>query len=384
MPAELRRYQREITASQFGTRRLFLLAAAFILACTLGCGGKTVSVASPGKTTSSDANEPPNVLSSYGLFKGNGSSQEPAEGVLPYDVNTPLFSDYALKLRFVRLPAGMQAKYCDPAPFEFPVGTVLVKTFAYPKDARDPAKGRRLVETRLLIHQAEGWKGLTYVWNDEQTEAALKIAGADRDIHWIDAAGRERQVNYMVPNLNQCLGCHENRKVMRPLGLTARNLNRSYEYPHGSVNQLAYWTEHLLLQGAPIPEKTPRLAVWNDPSSGSLEDRARAWLDSNCAHCHNPDGPARTSGLDLSVGQQDLFQRGFWKPPVAAGRGSGGRSFGIVPGHPDQSILLHRIESREPGVMMPEISRRLVDEEGVALVRSWIASLPEQAAKATP
>ena len=379
MPQAPARDQQHRWPQKTGARLLALFITAWILACSPGCGGKVLPVA-----PSTNEDEPPTILSSYGLFKGNGSTQEPVDGVLPYDVNTPLFSDYALKFRFVRIPLGASARYADPAPFEFPLGTVLVKTFAYPHDGRNLALGRRLVETRLLIHEAAGWKGLTYVWNDEQTEARLKIAGADRDVNWIDGAGRERQVNYLVPNSNQCLGCHENRKVMRPIGLTARNLNRTFDYPQGPMNQLAYWSEHALLQDAPQPGKTPRLAIWNDPKSGSLDARTRAWMESNCAHCHNPDGPARTSGLDLTAGQQDLFQRGFWKPPVAAGRGSGGRSFGIVPGHPDESILLHRIESLEPGVMMPEIARRLVDEEGVALVRSWIASLPEQAAKAKP
>ena len=378
MPGELACVRRFLWSRKSDARWQVLFLAGSIFIC-LGCAGKPVPVAALANET-----EPPTTLSSYGLFKGNGSMQEPADGVLPYDVNTPLFSDYALKLRFVKIPSGASARYADPAPFEFPLGTVLVKTFAYPHDARAPALGRRLVETRLLILEAAGWKGLTYVWNDEQTEATLKIAGADRDVRWIDAAGHERKVNYLVPNSNQCLGCHENRKVMRPIGLTARNLNRTYDYPQGPMNQLVYWSEHALLEGAPHPEKTPRLAVWNDPKSGNLEARTRAWMESNCAHCHNPDGPARTSGLDLTASQQDLFQRGFWKPPVAAGRGSGGRSFGIVPGHPDESILLHRIESLEPGVMMPEIARRLVDEEGVALVRSWIASLPEQTAKAKP
>jgi uncharacterized repeat protein (TIGR03806 family) len=346
-----------------------------------GCGSK------PAKSIaiSVEAPEPPEFLSAYGLFRDNGAAQEPADGVVPYDVNTPLFSDYAHKFRFVKLPAGTSAKYSDSAPFEFPIGTTLIKTFAYPLDERDPAKGRRLVETRLMIHQPEGWKGLTYVWNEAQTEAKLVIVGADREIHWIDKSGTARQVKYLVPNQNQCLGCHENRKVMRPIGPTARNLNRDFAYASGTANQLDYWTKHGLLTGAPTSAAAaPRLAVWNDARTGSLEHRARAWLESNCAHCHNPDGPARTSGLDLTSTQQDLLQRGFWKPPVAAGRGSGGRSFGIVPGQPDRSILVHRIESREPGVMMPELARRLVDAEGVALVRAWIASLPAATDKAAP
>lgn len=342
-------------------------------AFTLGCADRK-----PVASKVDDDKEPPERLSSYGLFQGNGWSQTPAPGVVPYDVNTPLFSDYAHKLRFVRLPEGKSAQYSDSAPFEFPVGTILIKTFAYPVDERDPTSGMNLIETRLIIHQAEGWKGLTYVWNDEHSDAILRIAGADRDTHWIDAKGRERQVKYLVPNTNQCLGCHENRKVMRPIGLTARNLNRLYDYASGRENQLEFWSRQGMLQGAPDPAKAPRLAVWNDPRTGDLEARARAWMESNCAHCHNPDGPARTSGLDLTSTQQDLFQRGFWKPPVAAGRGSGGRAYGIVPGRPDDSILVHRIESREPGVMMPELARRLVDEDGVALVRAWIASLPKQ------
>lgn len=320
--------------------------------------------------------EPPAALSAYGLFRGDLAGQEPAEGVVPYDVNTPLFSDHALKLRFVRLPTGQPASYSPSTSFEFPVGTILVKTFAYPHDFRDFSRGRRLIETRLLVREADGWAGRTYVWNDAQTDAALRLAGADCDVRWTDFEGRVHELRYLVPNANQCLGCHENRKVMKPIGTTARNLNRPFPYAGVVESQLDRWIRSGMLIGAPSIEHVPHMPVWNKPSSGSLEERARAWLDSNCAHCHNADGPARNSGLDLSYQQQDLFKRGFWKPPVAAGRGSGGRSFGVVPGKPDESILVFRIESREPGIMMPEHGRRLVDEEGVALVRAWIASLP--------
>jgi len=117
------------------------------------------------------------------------------------------------------------------------------------------------------------------------------------------------------------------------------------------------------------------MAVWNDPTTGTLDQRARAWLEINCAHCHNPDGPARTSGLDLLATQTDSSKMGMRKTPTAAGRGSGGRFYDIVAGKPDASILVYRIESKEPGVMMPELSRRLIDEEGVKLIRAWIASM---------
>jgi uncharacterized repeat protein (TIGR03806 family) len=343
-----------------------------MIAWSAGCGSARVPMKALDLT-----GEPPEQLSAYGLFVGNGSTQEPVEGVVPYDLNSPLFSDYASKYRFVRLPPGTSANYQDTEVFDFPVGTTIAKTFAYPCDLRDPSRGQRLIETRLLIHQPDGWVGLPYIWNDEQTEATLNVAGGTRDVRWVHSDGRERTVDYIIPNTNQCLGCHENSKVMAPIGPKARNLNKNFDYAQGTENQLGHWQKIGLLQGAPPPEQAPRLAVWDDPSTGSVEERARAWLEINCAHCHNPKGPARTSGLDLTASQTNHYKEGFWKTPIAAGRGSGGRSYDIIPGRPDDSILVYRIESQELGVMMPELSRRLVHEEGVALVRQWIASLKD-------
>jgi uncharacterized repeat protein (TIGR03806 family) len=334
-----------------------------------GCAGRSPEVA-----LGDAAWEPPAALSAYHLFGGNGSTQQPAAGVVAYDINTPLFSDYALKYRFLRLPPGARAVYSAGDVFDFPVGTIVVKTFAFAHDLRDLAQGRRLVETRLLIHRPDGWIGLPYIWNDEQTEATLRIAGGTRDVRWIHTDGAERTVNYIIPNVNQCLGCHENDRVLRPIGPKARNLNRDFAYAEGAENQLAHWTKRGVLVGADL-EHAPRLPVWDDPATGTLAERARAWLEMNCAHCHNPSGPARPSGLDLRYEQDDLAKVGFWKTPVAAGRGSGGRSFDIVPGKPDDSILMYRLESTEPGIMMPGLGRRLVDTAGVALVRRWIESL---------
>jgi hypothetical protein len=154
-------------------------------------------------------------------------------------------------------------------------------------------------------------------------------------------------------------------------------LNKDFAYADGAENQLAHWQKIGCLSGAPAPAQAPRLPVWDDPATGTLAERARAWLEINCAHCHNPRGPARTSGLDLMASQTDRYQQGIWKTPIAAGRGSGGRYYDIVPGKPDESILAYRIASTELGVMMPELSRRLVNEEGVALVREWIAGLKD-------
>jgi len=348
-----------------------------VLGCTvIGCGTHD-----PGRISLQADAEPPEKLSDYGLFQGNGSTQQPAKGVVPYDIRTPLFSDYATKYRFVWMPPGTKAQYHESEVFEFPVGTIFVKTFAYPYDLRDMSKGQRLIETRLLIHRPTGWIGLPYIWNDAQNEAVLKIVGGSTEVNWIHTDGQERKLNYIVPNVNQCLGCHENRKVMRPIGPKARNLNKDFAYGAGTENQLAHWTRIGDLEGAPAADQAPRLAVWNDPATGTLDQRARAWLESNCAHCHNPNGPARTSGLDLLSSQSDPYKVGVWKTPIAAGRGGGGRSYDVVPGKPEASILMYRIESTEPGVMMPELSRRLVDSEGVALVREWIAGMHDSRAQ---
>ena len=281
----------------------------------------------------------------------------------------------------MKLPPGAHATFSADSVFAFPVGTVIAKTFAFPRDARDPTKGRRLIETRILKHNAEGWVGLPYIWNAEQTDATLDVAGDTVDVSWIHTDGRTRTNNYIVPNANQCKGCHKAGETMTPIGPKARNLNRDFAYQDGTENQLAHWGRLGALEGATDPDAAPRLADWANPQSGTLDARARAWLEINCAHCHNPGGPARNSGLDLLASQHNPTAYGIEKPPIAAGNGSGGLAHDIVPGQPDKSILVYRISSTHPGIMMPELGKRLVHDEGVALIRDWIAAMPAPARK---
>lgn len=356
---------------------MFCLRNPGIWACLLAMTGLIGSVRQKERPPTIDEDwEPYEKLSAYGLFRDAGK-QLPAEGVLPYDINTPLFSDYTVKYRFVTLPKGSLARYHETEVMEFPVGTILVKTFAMPHDQRDASKGQRLIETRLLIRKPEGWIGLPYIWNESGTEARLEGIGGTRDLRWVHRDGKERSVNYIIPSKNQCMSCHENQRVMQPIGPKARYLNKEYSYADGTENQLVRWRKAGILTGTPAPNKAPRLPVWNDPKTGTLDQRARAYLEINCAHCHNPQGPARTSGLDLRASQTDPTKWGVRKPPIAAGRGSGGRAFDIVPGKPNESILLFRMQSTDPGVMMPELPRRLPDEEGIELIREWIAKMKE-------
>ncbi len=307
------------------------------------------------------AAKPARLLSAYGLF-ADGPAQVPAEGVTPYDLTTPLFSDHAVKLRFVWTPA--PAAWSDEEAFEFPVGSVLVKTFAYPEGA-----GLRLIETRLLIRQEGGWKAWPYLWREDQSDAELKLAGARLDLVATGPGGEAIPVSYRVPNANQCKGCHARGGEISPIGPKARNLNRDFAYPGGVENQIAQWRAAGRLAEGPEP---PAAADWR---AGTAEARARAYLDVNCAHCHRRDGPASNSGLFLTHGETVRAAWGYLKRPVAAGRGSGGLEFDVKPGDPAGSIIVHRMKSLEPGVMMPELGRSLPDAEGIALIEAWIAGM---------
>ncbi len=330
------------------------------------------------------AARPPAALSAYRLFRDVGA-RDPNARVTPYDLNTALYSDGALKFRYVYVPAGAQAQYNAEGVFEFPVGTVLVKTFAFAEDMRRPTENVRFIETRLLIRRASGWVALPYVWNAEQTEARLSVIGADVPVNFTNEEGQAIALDWAVPNVNQCSGCHARDGDLEPIGPSARNLNRDMNYPPNrdpaaeemilalpGDQQLRHWVRIGILDRA--PDDAPRVPNGYD-TSAPLAARARAYLDVNCAHCHNPDGPAHTSGLDLSWSQTDPSHWGVFKRPVAAGRGSAGFEFSIDPGHPERSILVHRMQSTDPGVMMPELGRTLVDERGVALIQEWITGM---------
>jgi len=315
----------------------------------------------------------PTKLSAWHLFTGEPAALKPNAGVVPYDLNTPLFSDYATKYRFVWMPPGTAATYRDTDTFDFPAGAILAKTFAYP-DA-DRGGKQRIIETRLLVNSSAGWVTLPYVWNAEQTEASLDVAADPTTVHWVHPSGTRYSIDYVIPNTNQCKGCHDLSKAVTPIGPKARNLNKDFNYPEGRENQLVHWTRLGILKGAPPPDRAPKLAVWDDPSSGTLDARARAYLEINCAHCHNPRGPANTTGLYLTATQTDPMRLGLCKVPVSAGQGSGDLLFDVVQGKPEESILVHRMESTTPKVMMPELGRTMIHLEGVALIREWIASM---------
>jgi len=345
----------------------------------------------------------PPKLSDWHVVEVHDGKLELNQGVVPYDLNTPLFTDYAHKLRTIWMPKGTSAKYEPVDTLDFPVGTVISKTFYYPRAAdgkfgdvmrnddytRDFAgQGLdlahvHLIETRILVHRKDGWAAIPYVWNDAQTEATLARTGAVLPLTLVTTTAEagvpaREDFNYVVPDESQCASCHAqdwiDRKV-HPIGPKARHINKDYLYADGEHNQLEHLAEVGYLSGLPALDKVARDANWADPKA-PLDARARAYLDINCGHCHNPNGAANTTGLSLIYGTAEDHHLGICKPPTAAGQGTGDHFFDIVPGKPDDSIIPFRLSSTEPGTMMPEIGRSTMHHEGVALIKAWIAALP--------
>ncbi|HEY5972284.1 MAG TPA: SO2930 family diheme c-type cytochrome [Pseudoxanthomonas sp.] len=341
----------------------------------------------------------PKSLSEWHVLKLEDGHLALSDGVVPYDLNTPLFSDYAHKLRTIWMPKGKAARYDPQASFDFPVGTIISKTFYFPlpqgkawdgksvartspaeslvsKEALDLSKVR-LIETRLLVRREAGWVAMPYVWNEQQTEATLMRTGELVPLELVDGRGAREPITYQVPDQNQCASCHatDNKtRALHPIGPKARHLNRNFDFKSGSENQLAHLIRVGYLTGAPDPRQAPRSADWQDQAHVTLEDRARAYLDVNCAHCHSPTGPAITSGMWLDADTTDSLKLGFCKQPVAAGKGTGDRLYDITPGQADSSVLVFRMESDDPSAMMPELGRSIVHREGVALIRAWIGA----------
>lgn len=325
-------------------------------------------------------------LSAYRLFVGNDPEGTPnTSSAAPYDLTTPLFSDYAKKYRYVFIPPGSSANYDATGPMDFPVGTTIAKTFALPLNTGI----EKIVETRLLIRRANGWSGVAYIWDEFMTEATLALGGGAVEATIQDPDGNEVAVNYRVPNANQCTNCHgvkatgDDTFKNQPIGPKARWLNKDYLYADGLNNQLLHWSALGILAGTPALQDVPRLPIWDDPSDGTEADRARAYLEINCAHCHSATGRARATGLWLMADQPLDAQYGLCKPPVAAGIGSGGLKWDIVPGDAANSILVYRQSSNDPAVRMPELGRSAVHSQGVDLITRWINSLPGSCADTT-
>ncbi|MBZ0119460.1 MAG: hypothetical protein K8H88_20895 [Sandaracinaceae bacterium] len=317
---------------------------------------------------------PPQRLSEWGLFE-DGARQIPAEGVIPYEIISPLFSDYASKHRFIRLPEGGRIEYRGFGSWVFPVGTVVAKSFGFVPDVRQPGVGERLLETRLLVLEDDGqWHPYVYWWDETMTDATLHPEGRRVPVELTLADGSMRSFDYRIPNTVQCANCHGGAGAIDLIGPRSEQIDMDHDYGSGPVNQIDHMVSLGWFEGT-VPPYALRTRLEDPFGTGPLDARARAYLDANCAHCHRQSGFAQQSGLFLGAFVANQEQLGICKVPIAAGGATGGRSFDIVPGAPDESIVTFRMASEEPGIKMPELPSVLAHSEGLALITEWIAAM---------
>ena len=347
-------------------------------------------------------------LSQYNLFaEASDPTKNPNDFGLPYNLSVALFTDYASKYRFVFIPEGKKAEYSEHEVFNFPVGSVLVKTFALPSNTDERGANETLIETRLLIHRESGWVALPYVWNTPE-DADLTIAGKTVSNVSVRHNGENLTFDYHVPQASQCTSCHSvvplaghtGPAIFKPIGPKARFLNKDYEYQNHTMNQLMHWSASGYLSGLPTDHALVDQSIaFSDStdttqlSSQDVEGAARAYLDINCAHCHRSEltlpennyaGPAGDSGLNLEFNRNfcdDPAKFGVNKTPVAGGSGDMDNDgevdypYDVIPGEATRSYLWFRMSTLDSRHKMPELGRSTIHTEGVALIEAWINQL---------
>lgn len=292
------------------------------------------------------------LLSEMKIFTSNLSALTPAQGVQLYEINSTLFTDYASKQRLIKLPEGKKMSYNSSSLLpDFPDNTLIAKTFYYNLDDRNPSLGKKIIETRVFIKLDDTWIAGNYIWNASQTEATLRDTGSIENISYIDANGDTQTVDYQIPSTQDCFTCHNNQAATIPIGLKLRNLNFTPSYT--SQNQLDYLTANNLLEGVPSGSIAV-LPDWTDDLNYSLEQRARAYMDVNCAHCHMPGGSV-PPGFLLDFQLETPFD-----------------DTGI---YTNRGEIVVRFGSTLASYRMPQLGRTVVHEPALQMLTDYMDSL---------
>lgn len=318
------------------------------------------------------ADDFPKRLSDTGAF-ADVATLTPQSGVVPYDVQVPLWSDGAVKRRWLALPDGAPLGYSDTGHFDIPPGTVFIKHFEIALDERIPEQRRRL-ETRFWITVSDGAQyGVSYYWNEEQTDAELLVQGRTETLSVIGSDGVARDQPYFLPGPADCQSCH-NESAGFVLGARAPQLNRPFVYDleRPAVNQLVAWSEWGLIDthvDNAVAALTPQLAALGD-ATRDVGDRVRSYWDGNCAMCHAGDSgsvpgwDARYSTAFDALG----LDRAPSYPSTPATQL-------VAPGSPESSLIFLRGDTADVPLRMPPVGRNRVDDAYVELLGSWISSL---------
>lgn len=288
-------------------------------------------------------------LSAYNIFEGTPSNLVPSEDFEILELSSVLFTDYAHKQRLIKVPEGTSISKSGDGSLDFPDGTILTKTFFYFSDERDTSLGKRIIETRLEIKKSGIWNIATYLWNEKQTDATLKLDGQDTPVSWINAQGNNRSTLYHVPTQNECMTCHQSNSKMSPIGPTLLNLNRTVNRDSSELNQLTHLQSIGLLEQFSVAD-IHQMVDYNDLNA-PISERGRAYLTINCAHCHNPNAWNTPAEKDFDFRHEIPFEL-----------------TGIQNGK--DKISRNIINQK-----MPFIGTTMMDEEGVSLLIEYLNSL---------
>jgi len=308
-------------------------------------------------------------LADYNFFDGDLKDQNPVYGVIPYETISTLFTDYAKKKRFVWMPEDTKATYnSDGSILDFPVGTILIKTFYY--NNVQPSNTKRIIETRLMIKKQDDWIFADYIWDDNQTEATYSLEGGNTPVEWMQN-GTVKNTNYRIPTENECFICHKNGTQSTPIGVKPQNLNKDYSYSDGTKNQLQKLIDFGYLDSN-IPSDMESVVDWKDTSQ-PIDLRMRSYLDINCAHCHSDLKHCDYRPMRFAFNETaDNTNIGVCVEPEDA---IPGLTNIIEPGNKNRSVLYYRFSSTEEDVRMPLLGRTIIHEEAVVMVEEWINSI---------
>jgi len=293
-------------------------------------------------------------LTDMGVFSGTLSDLTPGAGVQLYELNSTLFTDYSTKQRLIRMPEGTSMRYenSDLLP-DFPDNTLISKTFYYNIDDRDPSLGKQVIETRVFLKRSGTWEAADYIWNTAQTEATYTTNGSAVPISYIDLDGVTQNVDYLVPSQQECFKCHNNNAETFPIGMKLRSMNFSPSYT--PMNQLDYFISNALLAGLDNSSLVSVLPDWTDTANYDLFERSRAYIDINCAHCHNPAGSISELDIDFRY-ETEQTQTGIY-----INRGD----------------IEARIQSTVPTYRMPQLGRTVVHAEAVAMLIDYLDTIED-------
>lgn len=296
-------------------------------------------------------------LQEMGFFSGNISFLQPAEGVVLYDLNSRLFTDYAHKQRLLKLPEGKFLEYnnSDLLP-NFPDNTLIAKTFYYFNDETNPNLGKQIIETRVLLKVNGSWQLGNYVWNAAQTDATLTNSGSILPISYTDENGNTQNINYEIPSHDNCITCHSTNNIQTPIGLKLRNINFNPQNGTVNQNQIQYLLDNGLLRGIQNPTDISVLPDWTDDTSYTIFERGRAYMEINCAHCHQPGGIV-PPGFLLDFRLETPFE-----------------TTGI---YSHRGQIEDRIQSTVPTYRMPQLGRTVVHTEGVAMMLEYLQAIED-------